>query len=43
VAAALTDARLYTITERELIACASCLVLATALMAAATRWAHVRG
>lgn len=43
VAAAMNDARLHAITGRELIACASCLVLATALMAAGTRWARVRG
>jgi hypothetical protein len=43
VAAALTDARLHTITGRELVACASCLVLATALTAASTHWARVRG
>lgn len=42
VAAALTDARLHTITGRELIACASCLVLAAALTAASTHWARVR-
>jgi ABC-type molybdenum transport system ATPase subunit/photorepair protein PhrA len=35
--------RLHTITGRELIACASCLVLATALMVTGTRWARVRG
>jgi hypothetical protein len=43
VAAALTDARLHTITGRELTSCASCLVVAAALMVAGTRWAHVRG
>lgn len=43
VAAALTDARLHTITARELVACASCLVLATALTTAGTLWANARG
>jgi hypothetical protein len=43
VAVALTDARLHTITTRELIACTSCLVLATALTIAATHWANTRG
>jgi hypothetical protein len=43
VATALTDARLHTISARELIGCVSCLVLATALMLAGTRWARVRG
>jgi hypothetical protein len=43
VAGALTDARLHTITTRELIACASCLLLATALTTASTHWANVRG
>jgi hypothetical protein len=43
VAAALTDAPLHTITGRELIGCASCLVLAAALTAAGTHWARIRG
>ncbi|MCA1677462.1 MAG: hypothetical protein LC777_00175 [Actinobacteria bacterium] len=38
-----TDARLHTITARELIACASCVVLAAALTTASTHWARVRG
>jgi hypothetical protein len=43
VAGALTDARPHTITTRELIACTSCLVLATALTTASTHWANTRG
>lgn len=43
VATALTEAPLHTITGRELIGCASCVVLATTLLAAGTHWARVRG